>query len=65
MNLTVQSGYYAKIIRPPADISPGDCSYAVKVPERQLADILAMLNREGIEPGKVYMYRSDGVTAAV
>ncbi|MDR0818395.1 MAG: DUF3343 domain-containing protein [Oscillospiraceae bacterium] len=61
-NLAARSGYYAKIIRPPAEISSGDCSYAVKVPERQLADVLAMLNRNGIERGKVYLYRADGTT---
>jgi hypothetical protein len=50
-------------MRPPAEVSEGGCSYAVKVPERQISEILALLNSNGIERGKVYLYRPDGSVA--
>jgi hypothetical protein len=58
--LIVHSGHYATVMRPPAEISSGNCTFSVKVPERQIGDILALLKKSGIERGKIYVYRPDG-----
>ncbi|MDR2360258.1 MAG: DUF3343 domain-containing protein [Oscillospiraceae bacterium] len=55
-------GFYASLTRPPAGITGGDCSFAVKVAERQLIQALAALNESGLRHGKVYAYFPDGRT---
>jgi hypothetical protein len=64
-NYLARTGYYASVTRPPAEISNGDCVYAVKVPERQFAEILRLINQVGFERGKIYVYRPDGSTNEV
>jgi hypothetical protein len=49
-------------MRPPAEITKGSCSFAVKVAERQLIQLLALLKDSGLKYGKVYAYFPDGST---
>ncbi|MDR3149220.1 MAG: DUF3343 domain-containing protein [Oscillospiraceae bacterium] len=55
-------GFYASVMRPPAESTKGSCSFAVKVAERQLIQLLASLKDSGLKYGKVYAYFPDGST---
>jgi len=64
-NALARSGFYASVVRPPASISHGDCVYAVKVPERQIIQIIKLINQYNFEHGKIYVYYPDGRTLEV
>jgi len=58
--MLVSHNLYATIIRPPASITHGECAFAVKVAQRQFAEVRAALQRSGLEYGKIYLLSPDG-----
>lgn len=55
-----RAGITAFIMRSPRSISETGCSHAVKISERRLTDSLAVLNRVGLSPERVYIMSADG-----
>ncbi|MGM9605978.1 MAG: DUF3343 domain-containing protein [Oscillospiraceae bacterium] len=55
-----RAGITAHIMRSPRSISDTGCSHAVKISERRLTDSLAVLNRVGLSPERVYIMSADG-----
>lgn len=59
-NLLERAGITARILRSPKSISGEGCSYAVRVSERRLSDVLVLLNRAELPPRRVYIVNADG-----
>lgn len=55
-----RAGITAFVLRTPKVIAGEGCSHAVKVSERNLADSLQILKREGLPPRQVFIVSSDG-----
>ena len=55
-----RAGITAYIMRSPRSVSDTGCSHAVKISERRLTDSLAVLNRVGLSPERVYIMSADG-----
>ena len=55
-----RAGITAFIMRSPRSISETGCNHAVKISERRLTDSLAVLNRVGLSPERVYIMSADG-----
>ena len=55
-----RAGITAHIMRSPRSISDTGCSHAVKISERRLTDSLAVLNRVGLSPERVFIMSADG-----
>lgn len=54
------AGITAIVMRSPTEISGSDCSYCVKISEKNLALALMVMKRAGLDPGRIYLKRSDG-----
>ena len=52
-------GCPANVIRPPQELTSGQCGYAVRVPEGCLRDAVRTLTGEGLLEGKVYRRRGE------
>lgn len=57
MNLV---GIWSRIIRGPREIIGSGCGYTVQIGERDLNPALNELERRGIWPSRVYLYRREG-----
>lgn len=55
-----RAGITAHMLRSPRSISGDGCSHSVKVSQRSLSDALIVLNKVGLNPGKVYITAGDG-----
>jgi hypothetical protein len=54
------AGLTASILRMPAALSDSGCGYAVKIPERMLADSVTLLRGQGLTPKKAYVSTEGG-----
>ena len=54
-----RAGITARILRSPKAADREGCSHSVKVSERSLADALAVLDRAGLSPKRIYIQSMD------
>ncbi|MDR3206952.1 MAG: DUF3343 domain-containing protein [Oscillospiraceae bacterium] len=57
------AGFTATVLRMPAALSDSGCGHAVKIPERMLAESVALLRDHGLLPKKAYVLTEDGLYA--
>ena len=55
-----RSGISSHIVRTPAGLSSGGCSYSVRISEKRLTDAREALRRTGIAPVRILQTDGDG-----
>jgi len=59
-SLLERAGISAYIMRSPKSVDEEGCSHAVRIKERNVAQALKILAREGLSPKRVFILSGDG-----
>lgn len=59
MKLLQREGISAQLTRLPASLSPGGCTYALRLGEKQLNLALLHLQKGGVDTGKLFVRSGD------
>ena len=54
-NALERAGIPARLLRSPAEISPGGCSYSVRIPARWLSRAMTVMERTGLPVQGIYV----------